>query len=381
MRTIGSDPTAATTSTSLCRNTPRDTVSQAAADRSATSGRAVSTKPHWFTTRTSRATKTSPGPEPPRRVQVRPGLRVGTRPGRSSGARGLRLRDAAQRHVDARRSRTRPRDRVPEPGHTVPSGQRQRCRVTPTEGNRTTYTWATGPNEAGIRAPSSRSPRPGPSPPSPTTRRFRLSRTRAPPRWRGRGTVRALRRAREARRTPAAHGDAHPRCVPPRRGAVRVAAPLGTHSSAGPARGGAANLCDVDRAPMAVRQQRCRRKTFTEALPSIPPRSRSTSRPRTSVGEAVADRGRTAVRATRGLEVPWPVANTAFTAAAEAAPPKDAPPVTHGRAGDGTSLKRQHPSSMGTACRGRRRRPVAAWLSSLRHRRRWRRRAARTAWW
>ncbi|MFJ2954665.1 transposase family protein [Streptomyces sp. NPDC087270] len=127
--------------------------------------------------------------------------------------------------------------------------------------------------------------------------------------------------------------------------------------------------------------ERCRRKTFTEALPSIPPRSRSTSRPRTSVGEAVADRGRTAVRATRGLEVPWPVANTAFTAAAEAALPKDAPPVTHGRAGDGASLKRQHPSSMGTACRGRRRRPAAAWLSSLRHRRRWRRRAARTAWW
>jgi transposase len=75
--------------------------------------------------------------------------------------------------------------------------------------------------------------------------------------------------------------------------------------------------------------EQCRRKTFTEALPSIPPRSRLTSRLRTSVGEAVADRGRTVVQAARDFEVSWPVANTAFTAAAEAALPKDTPPVTH----------------------------------------------------
>jgi transposase len=53
--------------------------------------------------------------------------------------------------------------------------------------------------------------------------------------------------------------------------------------------------------------EQCRRKTFTEALPSIPPRSRLTSRLRASVGEAVADRGRTVVQAARDFEVPWPV--------------------------------------------------------------------------
>ncbi|WP_326825496.1 transposase family protein [Streptosporangium sp. NBC_01756] len=63
--------------------------------------------------------------------------------------------------------------------------------------------------------------------------------------------------------------------------------------------------------------EQCRRKTFTEALPSIPPRSRLTSRLRTSVREVVADRGRTVVQAARDVEVSWPVANTAFTAAAE----------------------------------------------------------------
>ncbi|MFD5411598.1 hypothetical protein [Streptomyces nojiriensis] len=35
------------------------------------------------------------------------------------------------------------------------------------------------------------------------------------------------------------------------------------------------------------------------------------------------------VQAARDFEVSWPVANTAFTAAAETALPKDTPPVTH----------------------------------------------------
>lgn len=48
-------------------------------------------------------------------------------------------------------------------------------------------------------------------------------------------------------------------------GAVQAAAPLGTHSSAGPARGRAANRSDLDQAPMAVRQRAVRRKTFTIA--------------------------------------------------------------------------------------------------------------------
>jgi len=68
---------------------------------------------------------------------------------------------------------------------------------------------------------------------------------------------------------------------------------------------------DLDQAPMAVRQRvvagarrsprRCRR---------IPPRSRLTSRLRTSVGEAVADRGRTVVQAARDFKVSWPWRNT-----------------------------------------------------------------------
>lgn len=96
-------------------------------------------------------------------------------------------------------------------------------------------------------------------------------------------------------------------------GAVWAAALLGTHSSTGPARGRAANRSYLDQAPMAVRHEQCRRKRFTEALPSIRPRSRLTSRLRTSVREAVADRGRTVVQAARDFEVSWPVANTAFT--------------------------------------------------------------------
>jgi hypothetical protein len=39
--------------------------------------------------------------------------------------------------------------------------------------------------------------------------------------------------------------------------------------------------------------------------------------------------GRTVVQAARDFEVSWPVANTAFTAAAGTALPKDTPPVTH----------------------------------------------------
>ncbi|MFF4993615.1 helix-turn-helix domain-containing protein [Streptomyces sp. NPDC000656] len=46
-------------------------------------------------------------------------------------------------------------------------------------------------------------------------------------------------------------------------------------------------------------------------LPSVPPRSRLTSRLRTSAGDAVADRGRTVVQAARDFEVSWPVARRA----------------------------------------------------------------------
>lgn len=73
------------------------------------------------------------------------------------------------------------------------------------------------------------------------------------------------------------------------------------------------------------RRWRCRnpdrgRRTFTEALPTIPPRHRLTARLRTSIGAAVADGGRTVVQAARDHEVSWPVANAAFITAAMDAP-------------------------------------------------------------
>ncbi|WP_405766903.1 hypothetical protein [Streptomyces sp. NBC_00080] len=71
------------------------------------------------------------------------------------------------------------------------------------------------------------------------------------------------------------------------------------------------------------------------ARPQVPPGTRPTSRcPRRTPpvpgrrSAGVAYRGRTVVRAARDFEVSWPVANTAFTAAAEAVLPKDTPPVT-----------------------------------------------------
>ena len=75
--------------------------------------------------------------------------------------------------------------------------------------------------------------------------------------------------------------------------------------------------------------ERCARKTFTEALPSIPPRHRLTARSRAAIGVAVADGGRTVVQAARDFEVSWPVANAAFTAVAKAALPTVTPAVEH----------------------------------------------------
>ncbi|WP_194894489.1 ISL3 family transposase [Catenulispora pinistramenti] len=65
----------------------------------------------------------------------------------------------------------------------------------------------------------------------------------------------------------------------------------------------------------------CPRRTFTEALPQIPPRSRLTCRLRESAGAAVADRGRTVVQSARDHEVSWPIAHAAFMAHAKQALP------------------------------------------------------------
>lgn len=73
----------------------------------------------------------------------------------------------------------------------------------------------------------------------------------------------------------------------------------------------------------------CRRATFTESAPQIPPRARLTGRVRASIGEAVGDRGRTVLQAARDHEVSWPVAQAAFAAHAELALPRETPPVAH----------------------------------------------------
>jgi transposase len=75
--------------------------------------------------------------------------------------------------------------------------------------------------------------------------------------------------------------------------------------------------------------ERCTRRTFTESLPQIPSRSRLTGRLRTAIGESVANGGRTVIQAARDHEVSWPVANAAFTAAAQTALPAATPPVEH----------------------------------------------------
>ena len=71
----------------------------------------------------------------------------------------------------------------------------------------------------------------------------------------------------------------------------------------------------------------CARKTFTESLPQIPPRSRLTVRLREAVGSAVSDQGRTVIQAARDFEVSWPAAYAAFAARAEAELPRETPPV------------------------------------------------------
>lgn len=73
----------------------------------------------------------------------------------------------------------------------------------------------------------------------------------------------------------------------------------------------------------------CPRRTFTESLPQIPPRSRLTGRLRSAIGESVANGGRTVIQAARDHEVSWPVANAAFTAAAKTVLPAATPPVEH----------------------------------------------------
>lgn len=71
----------------------------------------------------------------------------------------------------------------------------------------------------------------------------------------------------------------------------------------------------------------CRRRSFTESVPAVPPRKRLTSRLRASAGAAVADRGRTVVQAARDHELSWPVVAAAFAEHARAVLPDQPGPV------------------------------------------------------
>ncbi|MFE9658120.1 helix-turn-helix domain-containing protein [Micromonospora sp. NPDC006431] len=56
----------------------------------------------------------------------------------------------------------------------------------------------------------------------------------------------------------------------------------------------------------------CRRRSFTESVPAVPPRKRLTTRLRAAAGAAVADQGRTVVQAARDHALSWPVVAAAF---------------------------------------------------------------------
>lgn len=74
-------------------------------------------------------------------------------------------------------------------------------------------------------------------------------------------------------------------------------------------------------------QPECPRKSFTEAVPAVPPRKRLTSRLRAAAGAAVADAGRTIVQAARDHDLSWPVVAAAFTAHAQRVLPAQPNPV------------------------------------------------------
>jgi transposase len=75
-------------------------------------------------------------------------------------------------------------------------------------------------------------------------------------------------------------------------------------------------VCWVKRRWKCTREQ-CRRKTFTESVPQVPPRHRITGRLRELAGHEVAERGLTPAEAARGCGISWPSAHAAFAARAD----------------------------------------------------------------
>lgn len=73
----------------------------------------------------------------------------------------------------------------------------------------------------------------------------------------------------------------------------------------------------------------CRRKTFTERVPVLPPRARVLPRVKEQCAGEIAERGVTESEAARYAGVSWPVAHDAFTARADAALGGPLAPVAH----------------------------------------------------
>ena len=73
----------------------------------------------------------------------------------------------------------------------------------------------------------------------------------------------------------------------------------------------------------------CRRRTFTERIPAVPPGHRLTPRLREQAGAEVLDRGITPAGAARHAGISWPVAHAAFAAAAGQVLDEAHAPVAH----------------------------------------------------
>jgi transposase len=73
----------------------------------------------------------------------------------------------------------------------------------------------------------------------------------------------------------------------------------------------------------------CKRKTFTESLPGLPPRCRLTTRMRAHLGAAVADSGRTVAEVSATNQVAWHTSHRAFVARVDPQLSAEPGPVTH----------------------------------------------------
>ncbi len=87
-------------------------------------------------------------------------------------------------------------------------------------------------------------------------------------------------------------------------------------------------VCWLKRRWKCVRGE-CPRKTFTEALPQVPPRCRLTTRLRELAGAEVAGRGCTVAEAARWQGMSWPVAHAAFAGQADPVLARPPAPVVH----------------------------------------------------